>query len=488
MYQHILQNAPLGFVSPHELTNTPPGTPVLVGFSGGADSMLLLTLMVAYGKQYGTPVYAAHFHHGIRGKEADRDRDFCVEVAKNLGVPLFEGSADIPALATAFGRSLELQARLTRYEFFENIMAEHDIPLLLTAHHADDQLETLLLRFLRGSGTRGMGGIHPVRPLGQGLVARPLLSCTKADILSCCETLGLSYVTDSTNEDDDATRNRLRHHLIPLMTSLSDHGTPTASALRLSAHAREDEDFIMTCVRDVMSQSVRNNRIALDTLKKLHSAVGKRVLGEMFSLALSQATLPADGKHTLSALHLDTLWDFCHTAKSGQSLHLPGQMQALVTGGDLCFAPQIRPLADNDSDSDNTPIPLSLGVLDWDNGRIGIGVSMGEHPPIPSQDIIASATFPLSVFPLSVRRREKGDVIYSHGMHKKLKKLLCDKGIPLELRDTLPLICYGEDCTPLWYPLVAFADGFPPPENDTEAHASVTITIFEQNPRKGTNI
>ena len=147
-------------------------------------------------------------------------------------------------------------------------------------------------------------------------------------------------------------------------------------------------------------------------------------------------------------------------------------------GGNLCFTPQSKPLADNDSDSDNPLIPLSLGVLDWDNGRIGIGVSMGGQPPMPNDTVIASATFPLSVFPLSVRRRAKGDMIYSHGMHKKLKKLLCDKGIPLELRDTLPLICYGEDSTPLWYPLVAFADGFPPPEQD----ASVTITIFEQNP------
>lgn len=480
MHQDMFTHAPDGFVLPHKLSHLSPQTPILVGFSGGADSALLLRLMVIYGQAYGAPIYAAHFHHGIRGEEANRDLTFCTQVAQELGIPLFTKHADIPALSAASGRSLELEARLARYAFFETCMQEHQIPILVTAHHAGDQLETLLLRFLRGSGTRGMGGIHPVRPLGQGLIIRPLLSCTKVDILASCAAMGISFVTDSTNQTDDATRNRLRHHLIPLMQELSLHGDPTGAALRLSFHAREDEDFIMSCVKDTMSLCVKDHTIALDIFKTLHPAVGKRILGEVFASVAVMQKNECDGKHTLSARHLDTLWEFCCHAASGQTLHLPGQMKAVIIQNKLSFTARNT----TPNPSPNTPFPLSFGLTDWDNGHIGIDVSMDICPPISPESIIAQARFPTTVLPLSVRRRASGDVILSHGMHKKLKKLLCDKGIPLDMRDRLPLICHGEESTPLWYPTVAYADGFLPPTQDP----TIVITIFEQKSPKGINI
>ena len=469
MYQSILSQAPTGFIPPHELSSLPPQTPILVGFSGGADSILLLHLLAAYGKVHHTPIYAAHFHHGIRGQEADEDLAFCQTVAESLGIPLLWRKADIPALAEASGRSLELEARLARYAFFEQCMAEHHIPLLATAHHADDQLETLLLRFLRGTGMRGMGGIHPVRDFGQGHIIRPLLSCTKADILRTCQAMALAYVTDSTNDQDDATRNRLRHHLIPLMETLTEHGHPTTTALRLSAHAREDEDFITGHVQEVMASCPSPNQISLQTLQNLHPAIGKRVISQLFDNAQKLMQIPQDGQHSLSAKHMDALWTFCQHGQNSQSLHLPGQMQAVVQNDILVFT-----LQSSKKEPISIPLtPLSWGQTSWCNGNIIIEVSKGAPTPC-HLPVIASATFPDSVLPLSARSRATGDVICSHGMHKKLKKLLCDKGVPQELRDILPLICYGEDATPLWYPTVAFADGFPPPSSH-----GITITIFE---------
>jgi len=463
---------PQGFVPPHELTNLPPSTPVLIGLSGGADSCLLFHLMVACGKQYGTPVYAAHFHHGIRGEEADRDLAFCEKLCKDARVPLFVQKEDIPALATQNGRSLELQARLSRYAFFEHIMAQHHIPLLLTAHHANDQLETLLLRFLRGSGTKGMGGIHPVRPFFEGsLVVRPLLNCTKDDILASCKAMNLSYVTDSTNIQDDATRNRLRHHLIPLLEDMSDYGSPTTAALRLAQNAREDEDFISAWVEVAKTDCITDNGIRLSKLKALHPAIGKRLLCDVFVTALSAHSPTGDGRHSLSARHLDSLWDFCLTAHSGQELHLPGPMRGVLQGDMLSFlppkhAPHIQ---------ENTPRPLPMGLTLWDDGKLGIWIYSSSEAPLVSGKILASAHFPLNVLPLSVRSRQEGDIICNHGMHKKLKKLLCDKKIPSELRDQLPLICYGEENTPLWYPTVAFADGFQAPQDPKEG---IHILIF----------
>lgn len=489
MMQTSFQNAPRGFLLPHELTGLPPETPILVAFSGGADSTLLLSLMATYGKIYGAPVYAAHFHHGIRGDEADRDRVFCQAVADQTGVPLFTEEADIPALAAASGRSLELEARLARYAFFKKLMTKHNIPLLLTAHHANDQLETLLLRFLRGSGTKGMGGIRPVRRFGNGFVARPLLNCSKDDILTACQALGLSYVTDSTNRENDAARNRLRHHLVPLMAELTDHGAPTEAALRLSANAREDEDFLSAMAEQAFLSCARGDgSLCRKSLAALHSAVGKRVLSHAFSLALANtdnsasSPLEDDGRYTLSSLHLDALWELTQKGQTGQQLHLPRQMRGILTRDALTFT--LHPHEPRIPSEGNLPVPLSLGLWDWDGGRMGILLREAEDSSPVAGEVVAEATFPTSVLPLTVRRREFGDTIVSHGMHKKLKKLLCDKNIPRDMRDRLPLVCYGEARTPLWYPTVAFADGFPPPPEGE----GIKITIFYQNPPKGNDL
>ena len=166
----------------------PESLPCLVAFSGGADSRLLLELTVRalverHGEEGRRLVVAAHLHHGIRGEEADRDLTFCEKVCKELGVELICGRVDIPALASESGESLETAARRVRYDFLKRIMDERGIPSLLTAHHADDNLETVLERLLRGSGTRGMGGIPPTRPLEDSentlaTLYRPLLGWT----------------------------------------------------------------------------------------------------------------------------------------------------------------------------------------------------------------------------------------------------------------------------------------------------------------------
>ncbi len=192
---------PTLFTSPATLSGLPPATPLLVAFSGGADSRLLLELTVDWARANGAPVTAAHLHHGIRGAEADRDEAFCRGVAAAHGIAYVCERADIPARAARSGRSLELEARLARYAFFSRVMQARGIPLLLTAHHADDQLETLLLRLLRGSGTHGLAGIPPVRPCAGRAPAPPLLTATRQDILDACRARGLTYVTDSTNLD-----------------------------------------------------------------------------------------------------------------------------------------------------------------------------------------------------------------------------------------------------------------------------------------------
>ena len=148
------------YSSPHILAALPKDTPVLLAFSGGADSSALFHLLLNDAKENGFKLHAAHFHHGIRGEEADRDARFCEAVAAKNGVPFYLGRADVPALAKANGNSIEAEAREQRYSFFEKIMREHNIPILVTAHHSEDQIESILLHMLRGSGIGGLCGMQ----------------------------------------------------------------------------------------------------------------------------------------------------------------------------------------------------------------------------------------------------------------------------------------------------------------------------------------
>ena len=134
---------------PQELATLEENTPVLLGLSGGADSSALLHWLDGERRRRGFALYVCHLNHGIRGAEAERDERFCASLAEKYGLALIKGFADVPARAKESGESLETAAREERYAFFARVMEERRIPLLVTAHHADDQLETMLFRFGR---------------------------------------------------------------------------------------------------------------------------------------------------------------------------------------------------------------------------------------------------------------------------------------------------------------------------------------------------
>ena len=189
---------------------------IIVAFSGGADSALLLSYL---SEKYGS-VAAAHFNHNLRGEESQRDNDFCREFCSSRNIRFFEGAANISAIAENTGESLEECGRRERYAFFDRCRKElslelsciEDKILIATAHNSDDNLETVIFNLARGSGLRGLRGIAPVR---DGKYIRPLLALTSEEVRTVCAERGIPYVVDSTNLDDDYTRNRIRHRIVP---------------------------------------------------------------------------------------------------------------------------------------------------------------------------------------------------------------------------------------------------------------------------------
>ena len=172
-----------------------PRKSVLIGLSGGADSVALTHLLYQLGKKYGFSMFAAHINHCLRGDDAVRDERFSADFAKSLGIRFFSHKADVRAIAEKEKISEETAGRNVRYSFFEKVMSENGIECCATAHHRNDNAETIFMNFVRGSGVNGLCGI----PVRRGAFIRPLLCLSRTEIESYCRENGLSFVTDGTN-------------------------------------------------------------------------------------------------------------------------------------------------------------------------------------------------------------------------------------------------------------------------------------------------
>ena len=206
----------------------------LVAISGGADSVCLLLKMIEEGRS----VEAVHCNFHLRGDESDRDEAFVVSLCQRLGVPLHRVHFDTKEYAALHKVSIELAARELRYRYFEQLRQDIGAEAIMVAHHRDDNVETVLMNMVRGTGIRGMAGIRPVN----GHILRPLLDMSRADIEAYLARKGETYVTDSTNLEDDATRNKFRHHVIPLLQSLNPKASENIHST--SRHIAEAEKIL----------------------------------------------------------------------------------------------------------------------------------------------------------------------------------------------------------------------------------------------------
>lgn len=211
------------------------GETVTVALSGGADSCALLCVLNELKERLGITLKACHINHNLRGEESDRDERFVRELCERLGVPLTVYSVDVRA-ALGKHESIEEAARRLRYECFDKTTVSGGI--IATAHTANDSAETVLMNLIRGTGTKGLSGIPPVR----GSFIRPLIYCTREDTERYCTEHGIAYVTDSTNLIDDCTRNKIRHSVIPLLREFNP--SFIAAVSRMTEAVGEDEAFL----------------------------------------------------------------------------------------------------------------------------------------------------------------------------------------------------------------------------------------------------
>ena len=189
-----------------------PDIRIVVGVSGGADSIALLHYLHTH---FPDSVVAAHVNHCLRGAESERDEQFVYSFCKERRIPLFVCREEVAVLAKEQKQSIEDCGRAVRYDFFHSLL-KSDTDRIATAHTLSDTAETVLFHLARGSGVKGLAGIPPVR----GQIIRPLISITREEVEQYCQHYGLSYVEDSTNASLEYTRNRIRHRVIPAMAEV----------------------------------------------------------------------------------------------------------------------------------------------------------------------------------------------------------------------------------------------------------------------------
>jgi len=302
------------------------GDSVLVGLSGGADSVCLIHVLHELKSELNITLAAAHLNHGIRGAEADSDEQFCADLCAKLGIEFYRKTVSL------VGSDLESAGRTARYEYFADLKREHNFDKIATAHNADDQAETVLMRILRGTGISGLAGIRYTRDDG---VIRPILDVSRTEIKEYLRTNNLDWRTDKTNADTGFTRNRIRAELLPYLESNFNPNVREALQ-RLVSTAGEDGEFLENYARRLykrLKNPLPTNEICLhiDSLALIERPIAVRLVRIAAQDALG--VFPQ-----LENKHIDDIFALATTAKSGTSLDLPNDLRVAVNYGWLTFS------------------------------------------------------------------------------------------------------------------------------------------------------
>lgn len=404
------------YIESHQLLTK--DRPVVVGLSGGADSVALLLALC----DLGYPCLAAHCNFHLRDAESDRDEVFARLLTESQGVPFYKTDFDTKTYAARNGISVEMAARELRYQWFEQLRVEQNAQAIAVAHHEQDNVETVLLNLIRGTGIKGLGGMSPKN----GYVVRPLLSVKKTTILTWLEQREQEYVVDSTNLSDEYTRNFLRLRVIPLLEELNPSVT---EAIARTAENLSDAEQLYSYALNEISKQVLVGDYCIRIEALLQMPAPKTVLYELLKPYGFNRSVVNDLFQTLRG-------------ESGRRFY---STEFLVLKDRDCLL--ISPLSEQTSEDDvylidpdeveiQTPVHLSFRKEEI---KSGFNISRA----------INNATFDADKlkFPLSLRRWREGDWFIPFGMtgKKKLSDYFTNRKLSLIDKEQIWLLCSGEN-------------------------------------------
>ncbi len=449
-----------------EITND---SHILVGFSGGADSTALLHMLYDFRTMHQSfcQLTAIHVHHGIRGAEADRDAAFCRDFCAKYDIPFTLVYTDVPALAKKNKISIEEAARDARYAQFAAYLSAHPkITHMCTAHHADDQTETILFRMLRGTSTKGLCGIPQKRlfPVGTHSVVllRPLLAMTHDALIAYCQERQLAFVTDSTNFSLDASRNLLRNQILPAACSINP--SFPAALQRLAAASSVDEDYFQTETEKLLKNLPPDQPYPLHMLTALHPACSSRLLSALYVRHLGAPF--AD--YPLSQRQIESMQKLLFSVKPS-SIQLPHSLLFSVFPAGDSFA--FEQSAEKRGSPTDYTIPVYTGkpcktscgsAFFLDNGTAQAAEILQDLKNIYKFFISTTINSDTICGSLFIRnRRSRAEDRYICGGHTKLvKDALSSHKVSPKYRGSIPLFC--DEAGILWVPFCGIRDSVNP--------------------------
>ena len=398
------------------------GDRVVVGLSGGADSMTLLHLLCGIRDEYGLNIVACHVNHCLRGKEADRDMLFVEEQCKKLNVKFETLVFDVGEEAKKTGESIEECGRRIRYDFFRQHCLDGKIA---TAHNLCDNEETVFLNLFRGTGISGLKGISRVR----GNIIRPLLDFSRERIEHYCEENDIPFVHDSTNDKDEYRRNFVRHNILPQVKQLEP--SFDSSFQKFLSLIEQDIDFLETASDELIGKAkISDNKYDVTVFLNTHKAVSTRALSKILS---QYANVQVEKKH------IDILYDAI--SSNSKKVQITGGVFAVIKNKTLFFTKNILP-----AEQVNLKVEYE-GKYSFFNKKIVLSHLSQKVYNMFLFDFIDCDKI---VGDLILRNRVSGDRIslQKRNVTKTLKKLFCEDGIPEEKRGTVAVL--SDDLGVVW--------------------------------------
>ncbi len=441
----MLKQLVLKTIKSKELINYGEG--VIVGISGGYDSVCLLHVLYSISNELGIKIYPVHVNHILRGEEALRDENFVKSFCSTLGLEVYVKHIDVARKAKLEKTSLEEAGRNARYEAFSLVAEEYGASKIAVAHSRNDQAETILMRICRGTGLEGIRGMEYKRDN----IIRPLLDVDRLQIEEYVNGIGIEAVTDSSNLHTDYFRNRIRLNVIPVINEASGLDI-TENLLRLSKIVVAEDDYLrynseLYYQKAVLSEKRMYTELDLNVLTEMHQAVRLRVL----RIAVEKTCGTLNG---FEYIHMNKIDSLIEDGRTGAQIDLPHSMAVVRTYNSLILKEQGKVLQKQfekvlqipgDTEIQNEGIIVKTEILQFKsikNCREFINCNEKAHTKFIDLDKLTS-----SGENILLRNRRDGDVfkpLKSNGT-KKLKEYFIDNKVPRDIRDMIPLLALDKE-------------------------------------------
>lgn len=434
------------------------GDKVITGVSGGADSVCLLFALCALREKLGFEVIVCHVNHELRGEEAARDEAYVKVLCQKLQTPFFAFHENVELIAEKRKESLEEAGRFVRRQAFEHLCMEQGGTKIATAHHRNDNAETMLLNMARGTGIRGLCGIRPV----YGKWIRPLLELSREEIEQWLGEQGISYCMDGTNQEDEYTRNRIRHHVIPMLEEQVN--TKTVEHLgQLSGQMEEIYEYLEQQTDQAWKLCVEQRDEQQKGMMFLIKTEGMRQTQGVIKKFLIQRAVckAAEAQKDIESRHIQAVLEL-FGRQTGRQIDLPyGLTAKRVYDGVLLVKEKKQPTEQKEGQNTEPESSILLRIpgetqIPGTNWKICCCITDENEKisakEIPQKSYTKCFDYDIIKSSLCVRYRQPGDylTIDRDGKKKKLKSYFIDEKIPKEERDTQLLITEGSHI--VWIP------------------------------------